>query len=95
MVVFNVEYVYYPLIVSICTDSSVRCNRSPGQSAAIKFNPRLRVYVTSEYQESAVLRGPVSVRPILDVDVSQVGESTRLALTYDAASGTFSLNNVA
>lgn len=74
--------------------SLVVFNVDPGQSATIKFNPRLRVYVTSKYQESAVLRGPVSVRPILDVDVSQIGESMRFALTYDATRDTFSLNTV-
>ncbi|KAL4077426.1 hypothetical protein J3A83DRAFT_1579712 [Scleroderma citrinum] len=62
-----------------------------GKSVATKFNSKLRAYVTSEYKESSIIRGPVQSPLILDVDILQLGASTVFELKYDSASGKFTL----
>ncbi|KAL4071526.1 hypothetical protein V8B97DRAFT_1917352 [Scleroderma yunnanense] len=62
-----------------------------GKSVATKFNSKLRAYVTSEYKESSIIRGPVQSPLILDVDILQLGASTVFQLKYDSASGQFTL----
>jgi len=50
-----------------------------------KFTPRLKVYVYSDYQENAVIRGAIQSPAIWTQDISRLGENIELTLTRDVA----------
>jgi hypothetical protein len=60
-------------------------------SAQIQFTPVLRGYITSDYQENAVMRGQVSSPILFNEDLVQLEESTLWRITYNSGSGAFEI----
>ncbi|KAG1729036.1 hypothetical protein EDB19DRAFT_2042425 [Suillus lakei] len=56
-----------------------------------QFTPILRAYVTSDYQETQILRGEIHSPMLWDEDLAALPETTTWNLTRDAASGRYSI----
>ena len=57
----------------------------------VKFNHILRGYVTSNYQEGNILRGPVTSPVLFMEDITKLDEVTYWKITYNPASGTYAV----
>jgi hypothetical protein len=62
-----------------------------GSSVKAQFTPILRVYVTSDYQETAILRGAIDTPAIWTQDLAALAESTTWTLKRDMATGHYSI----
>ncbi|KAF9237974.1 hypothetical protein BU15DRAFT_75584 [Melanogaster broomeanus] len=63
-----------------------------GTLTSARFVPRLRAYVTSNYQEAQILRSGVSSSVIWEQNLADLDASSTWALTYNPMSGTHSLS---
>jgi len=59
-------------------------------SAQIEFTPVLRCFIVSGYKEGEVLKGPIGT-PLFSEDLSQLDEETVWRVTYDNATGEFTI----
>ncbi|KAG2339414.1 hypothetical protein BDR05DRAFT_967972 [Suillus weaverae] len=65
-----------------------------GSHVTARFTPILRVYITSDYQETAILRGAIDTPAIWTHDLTALAESTTWNLKRDAATGHYTLVQV-
>ncbi|KAG1757723.1 hypothetical protein EDB19DRAFT_1658698 [Suillus lakei] len=56
-----------------------------------QFTPKLRAYITSEYQEGAILRDAIQTLPIWEHDLTALEQSTIWYLTRDQATGHYTI----
>ncbi|KAG2747709.1 hypothetical protein P692DRAFT_20583026 [Suillus brevipes Sb2] len=62
-----------------------------GKHATVQFNPVLRAYIASDYQETAILRGPLDDRVLWSQDIAALSDSTTWNLTRDPSTGRYSI----
>ncbi|KAG1724090.1 uncharacterized protein EDB91DRAFT_1171505 [Suillus paluster] len=62
-----------------------------GSNVTAKFTPTLRLYITSDYQETEILRGAIDTPAIWSRDLSALSESTIWNLSRDPATGRYSI----
>ncbi|KAG6380468.1 hypothetical protein JVT61DRAFT_8618 [Boletus reticuloceps] len=62
------------------------------QSLNTGFQPVLRGYITSDYQEGQIVKGQISVPYIFEQDLSTLDDNTTWNLSYDTATGKVSIN---
>ncbi|KAG0692020.1 hypothetical protein DFH29DRAFT_1085081 [Suillus ampliporus] len=55
------------------------------------FNPILRAYITSDYQETAILQGAIDTPAIWEHNLASLSESTTLTLHRDPATGHYTI----
>jgi hypothetical protein len=63
-------------------------------SAQVQFTPILRGYITTDYQETEILRGQVASPVLFNRDLTQLEEETTWKITYNAGSGVFQIEKV-
>jgi hypothetical protein len=63
-------------------------------SAQVQFTPILRAYITTDYQETQILRGQVTSPILFNRDLTQLEEETNWKITYNAGSGKFQIDKV-
>lgn len=56
-------------------------------AVAATFTPKLRAYITSDYQESAILRSAIHTPCIFEYDLASLAENTTWNLTFDHRNG--------
>ncbi|KAG1843579.1 hypothetical protein DFJ58DRAFT_804207 [Suillus subalutaceus] len=56
-----------------------------------QFTPTLRAYVTSDYQETEILRGEIQTPMLWEMDLAKLSETTTLNLTRDANTGHYKI----
>ncbi|KAG9052199.1 hypothetical protein FS842_010339 [Serendipita sp. 407] len=66
-------------------------NIGQGSSVTTQFTPVLSAYVTSQYQQTQILRGAVQTDEIWKQDLSPLKETTTLIFSRDNATGQYSL----
>jgi hypothetical protein len=65
---------------------------SNNSSVEVAFTPVLKIYITSDYQETEILRGDIQNQdPLWSQNIAGLDTSTTLTLTRDAATGEYSL----
>ncbi|KAG1812562.1 uncharacterized protein BJ212DRAFT_457403 [Suillus subaureus] len=62
-----------------------------GSHVTARFTPVLRVYVTSDYQQTAIIRGAIDTPAIWSQDLAELAESTTWTLNRDAATGHYTI----
>ncbi|KAG2037048.1 hypothetical protein BDR03DRAFT_1011181 [Suillus americanus] len=62
-----------------------------GSQVTARFTPILRAYITSDYQETAVIRGAINTPAIWSHDLTGLAESTTWTLNRDAATGQYTI----
>ncbi|KAG1777069.1 hypothetical protein EV702DRAFT_1105493 [Suillus placidus] len=62
-----------------------------GSHVTAKFTPVLRAYITSDYQETAILRGAIDTPAIWSRNLAELAPSTTWTLTRDPASGKYTI----
>jgi hypothetical protein len=62
-----------------------------GSHVTAKFTPVLRAYITSDYQETAIIRGAIDTPAIWSQDLAALSESTIWNLTRDPATGHYTI----
>ncbi|KAG9052200.1 hypothetical protein FS842_010340 [Serendipita sp. 407] len=67
-------------------------NIRQGYNVKTQFTPVLSAYVTSQYQQTEILRGAIQTAEIWRQDLSQLRERTTLIFSRDNATGRYSLN---
>jgi hypothetical protein len=61
-------------------------------SVQVEFTPVLKIYISSDYQETEILRGNIQNEdPLWSQNIAGLGESTTLTLTKDAETGEYKL----
>ncbi|KAG2340262.1 hypothetical protein BDR05DRAFT_950540 [Suillus weaverae] len=65
-----------------------------GSHVTARFTPVLRAYITSDYQETAILRGAIDTPAIWTHDLTALAESTTWNLERDAVTGHYTLVQV-
>ncbi|KAG2140365.1 hypothetical protein BD769DRAFT_1773018 [Suillus cothurnatus] len=63
-----------------------------GSHVTARFTPVLRAYITSDYQETAIIRGAIDTPAIWSRDLSGLAESTTWTLKRDPASGRYTID---
>ncbi|KAG8854915.1 hypothetical protein FRB91_002975 [Serendipita sp. 411] len=66
-------------------------NIGQGSSVTTQFTPVLSAYVTSQYQQTQILRGEIQTGEIWKQDLSPLKETTTLIFSRDNATGQYSL----
>ncbi|KAG2339417.1 hypothetical protein BDR05DRAFT_1003378 [Suillus weaverae] len=62
-----------------------------GSHVSAKFTPVLRAYLTSDYQETAILRGAIDTPAIWTRNLAELAPSTTWNLARDPASGRYTI----
>ncbi|KAG1864399.1 hypothetical protein F4604DRAFT_2028187 [Suillus subluteus] len=62
-----------------------------GSHVTARFTPVLRAYITSDYQETAIIRGAIDTPAIWSQDLAGLAESTTWTLKRDAATGHYTM----
>ncbi|KAG0708325.1 hypothetical protein DFH29DRAFT_476949 [Suillus ampliporus] len=62
-----------------------------GSTITAAFNPILRAYITSDYQETAILQGAIDTPAIWEHNLASLSESTTLNLHRDPATGHYTI----
>ncbi|KAG1864409.1 hypothetical protein F4604DRAFT_1024389 [Suillus subluteus] len=62
-----------------------------GSHVTAQFTPILRVYITSDYQETAIIRGAIETPVIWSQDLSGLAEHTNWNLTRDGVTGRYKI----
>ncbi|KAF9237975.1 hypothetical protein BU15DRAFT_75585 [Melanogaster broomeanus] len=65
-----------------------------GATASAQFHPILRAYITSEYQESEILRSAVAWPVLWERNLPELDESSTWALSRNVSTGEFTLIQV-
>ena len=80
----------FPLLTWIsCLQPTVH---SSGSQVQVKFTPVLRGYITTDYQENAVVRGQILADRLFDEDLVNLEPVTNWRITYNKGSGVYSIN---
>ncbi|KAG1784798.1 uncharacterized protein HD556DRAFT_1425811 [Suillus plorans] len=64
-----------------------------GSHVTAKFTPVLRAYITSDYEATSILRGPVETQAILSQDLTGLAQNTTWNLSHDASTGRYTLTH--
>ncbi|KAG1849840.1 hypothetical protein C8R48DRAFT_676942 [Suillus tomentosus] len=64
-----------------------------GSNVTAKFTPVLRAYITSDYEATSILRGPVDTPAILSQDLTGLPQNTIWNLSHDATTGRYTLTH--
>ncbi|KAG2114157.1 uncharacterized protein F5147DRAFT_17697 [Suillus discolor] len=64
-----------------------------GSHITAKFTPVLRAYITSDYEATSILRGPVGTPAILSQDLTGLAQNTTWNLSHDATTGRYTLTH--
>ncbi|KAG1770429.1 hypothetical protein EDD22DRAFT_948379 [Suillus occidentalis] len=62
-----------------------------GSNVTAQFTPVLRAYITSDYQETAIIRGAIDTPAIWSQNLAAISESTTWNLNRDAATGHYTI----
>ncbi|KAG1846404.1 hypothetical protein DFJ58DRAFT_799177 [Suillus subalutaceus] len=62
-----------------------------GSHVTARFTPVLRAYITSDYQETAIIRGAIDTPAIWSQDLAGLADSTTWTLKRDAATGHYTM----
>ncbi|KAG8833562.1 hypothetical protein FRC17_010444 [Serendipita sp. 399] len=62
-----------------------------GSNVTTQFTPVLTAYVTSQYQQTQILKGAIQTPAIWKQDLAELSESTTLIFSRDKATGRYSL----
>ncbi|KAG2072240.1 hypothetical protein BDR04DRAFT_1096814 [Suillus decipiens] len=62
-----------------------------GSHVTARFTPVLRAYITSDYQETAIIRGAIDTPAIWSQNLAGLAESTTWTLKRDLATGHYTL----
>ncbi|KAG2339415.1 hypothetical protein BDR05DRAFT_891829, partial [Suillus weaverae] len=62
-----------------------------GSHVSAKFTPVLRAYITSDYQETAIIRGAIDTPAIWTRNLAELAPSTTWNLTRDPATGRYTI----
>ncbi|KAG2356354.1 hypothetical protein BDR07DRAFT_1339882 [Suillus spraguei] len=62
-----------------------------GSHVTAQFTPVLRAYITSDYEETAIIRGAIDTPAIWSQDLAGLAESTTWTLKRDLATGRYTL----
>lgn len=62
-----------------------------GSHVTAKFTPVLRAYITSDYQETAIIRGAIDTPAIWEQDLAALSDSTIWNLTRDPSTGHYTI----
>lgn len=62
-----------------------------GSHVMAQLNTVLRAYITSDYEENTILRGPIGTPELWSHDVAALSESTTWNLKYDSSSGRYTI----
>lgn len=62
-----------------------------GSHVTARFTPVLRAYITSDYQETAIIRGAIDTPAIWSRDLSGLAESTTWTVKRDPATGHYTI----
>jgi hypothetical protein len=84
----DVGYVIFPLFLLQSAHSTKRRDGSPIMA---QFNTVLRAYITSDYQENAILREPIATSELWSHDLAALAENTTWNLKYDSSSGRYTI----
>ena len=68
-------------------------DHSAGTTLQVGFNPILRGYVTSDYQEGDILTEPVTSPVLFQEDLNMLEDVTRWKITYNPASDTYMIQS--
>ncbi|KAG1812560.1 uncharacterized protein BJ212DRAFT_1483170 [Suillus subaureus] len=64
-----------------------------GSQVTAQFTPILRVYITTDYQETAIIRGAIETPAIWSQDLTGLAEHTTWNLKRDVVSGRYTLTH--
>jgi hypothetical protein len=84
----EVGYVIFPLFF-LQSAHSTKCR--DGSQVTAQLTPILRVYLTSDYQESTILRGAIETPAIWSQDLTGLAQHTAWNLKRDPSSGRYTL----
>ncbi|KAG2037046.1 hypothetical protein BDR03DRAFT_1092153 [Suillus americanus] len=62
-----------------------------GSHVTARFTPVLRAYITSDYQETAIIRGAIDTPAIWSHDLAGLAQSTTWTIKLDAATGHYTI----
>ncbi|KAG1870513.1 hypothetical protein C8R48DRAFT_85691 [Suillus tomentosus] len=62
-----------------------------GSHVTARFTPILRAYITSDYQETAIIRGAIDTPVVWSQDLAALAESTTWTLTRDLSNGHYTI----
>ncbi|KAG1759462.1 hypothetical protein EDD22DRAFT_141591 [Suillus occidentalis] len=62
-----------------------------GSNVTARFTPVLRAYITSDYQETAIIRGAIDTPAIWTQDLAALSQSTTWTLARDPATGRYTM----
>jgi hypothetical protein len=84
----DVGYVIFRLFF---LQSAYSTKRRDGSNVTAQFTPVLRAYITSDYQETAIIRGAIDTPAIWTQDLGAISESTTWNLNRDSATGHYTI----
>jgi hypothetical protein len=84
----DVGYVIFRLFL---LQSAYSTKRRDGSHVTARFTPILRAYITSDYQETAIIRGAIDTPAVWMEDLASLPQSTTWNLTRDPASGRYTM----
>ncbi|KAG1813789.1 hypothetical protein EV424DRAFT_1541646 [Suillus variegatus] len=62
-----------------------------GSHVTARFTPILRAYITSDYQETAIIRGAIDTPVVWSQDLAALAESTTWTLSRDPSNGHYTI----
>jgi hypothetical protein len=86
----EIGYVIFPLSLFLpqCAHGT-KCRDDSHVTA--KFTPILRAYITSDYQETAIIRGVINMPVIWEQDLAALSDSTTWNLIRDPFTGHYTI----
>jgi hypothetical protein len=84
----EVGYVIFPVFL---LQSAHSTKHRDGSHVTAKFTPILRAYITSDYQETAIIRGAIDTPAIWEHDLAALSDSTTWNLTRDPSTGHYTI----
>ncbi|KAG1813776.1 hypothetical protein EV424DRAFT_1415529 [Suillus variegatus] len=86
----DVGYVIFPVFL-LQSVHSIKCRE--GSHVTAKFTPVLRAYITSDYEETSILRGQVDTPAIWSQDLTGLAQNTTWNLSRDANTGRYTITH--
>lgn len=65
-----------------------------GSEITAQFTPKLRAYITSAYDEAAILRAAIHTSPIWECDLTALDQSTTWKITWDPINDCYAITEV-
>ncbi|KAG1813779.1 hypothetical protein EV424DRAFT_1415543 [Suillus variegatus] len=86
----DVGYVTFPIFL---LQSVHNTKFRDGSRVTAKFTPVLRAYITSDYEETSILRGQVDTPAIWSQDLTGLAQNTTWNLSRDANTGRYTITH--